>query len=67
MGLGAGVRRRRQRMEENTQFVVEDDSFQSTRSQQAICAASLGLVALSAGEAISSASTVADSAELALR
>merc|ERR1712176_619744 len=38
----------------------------STRSQQAICAASLGLIALSAGEAISSASTVADSAELAL-
>ena len=58
--------RKRQRMEENTNFAVENDGFKSTADQRAICAASFGLTALCVGESLSSASSVADVPELAL-
>lgn len=58
--------RRRQRMEENTNFAIENDSFKSTNSQRAICAASFGLTALCAAEALSTVDSVGHASGLAL-
>lgn len=58
--------KRRQRMEDNVNFAIENDDFKSTPKQQAICAASFGLTSLCAAEALSSVSSVSDASELAL-